>query len=243
METSTLERIFESFEKNYFTIPIWGICMIIALFIGLKNFRKDVIYILFLTYTVSGLLLIISCQYLIDIANISKDQKGTYVEQLNTLFQIIETFTYSFFFIAIFNDKRIKIILISICILVIFAYILSLLISPRIENNVQFMRKSNSLIISIEFSLLLILSLYYYYFLLNKKSQAIQPINEIPSFWIVSGIFFYSVISLPSLLLVDRMRVLYLPFYNIMFAIHYISLSILFLCIAKAFLCKKSLTK
>lgn len=93
-----------------------------------------------------------------------------------------------------------------------------------------------------EFFLLLFLCLIYLYESFTEKILESRPLKITPSFFIIAGLFFYIMISLPLLLIGDKLFSFSHHLYYLMFSIHYFSISILFLCLAKAFTCKTPLT-
>ena len=92
-----------------------------------------------------------------------------------------------------------------------------------------------------EFLILLLLCLIYFYELFDQKKQLL-PFKKTGSFLIVAGLFFYTLISLPFLLIGDKLVSYSKHLYHAMFSMHYFSIGVLFICLAKAFKCKTSLT-
>jgi len=85
------------------------------------------------------------------------------------------------------------------------------------------------------------LCLTYYLKLLIKKPAL--NLRQSPSFWIITGLFFYSLAITPFFMIITTDFIIdHAKIYHILFALHHISFSFLFIAIIKAFLCKKPLT-
>jgi hypothetical protein len=94
---------------------------------------------------------------------------------------------------------------------------------------------------ALEFIFLVPPCFVYFYELL--KNEPVVNLYQRPSFWIVTGILFYSVISIPYLL-IDRFvyNNQYEHRYLLDLAFFYIPISLNFIFLTRAFLCKKTLT-
>src|SRR5439155_26927368 len=101
-------------------------------------------------------------------------------------------------------------------------------------------RRHSFFINVIELFFLAFLCLAYFYELFTD----IPKINLIqrPSFFIISSTFFYSVLLIPFFLLAHDMLKMDRQFYDVLFACHYIVLTIVLLAISKALLCRKPIT-
>jgi hypothetical protein len=66
---------------------------------------------------------------------------------------------------------------------------------------------------------------------------------EQPSFWVVTGLFFFVVSTLPVTLLLNYLKQISYDLYAHFFSIIYLSYILLFIMICKAYLCKPILTK
>lgn len=93
----------------------------------------------------------------------------------------------------------------------------------------------------LEFILILPFCILYFIQVLDKISEL--NLAERPSFWIVTGIFFFSAISIPYYLLENFFLKSKFEFRYILSAtFYYLPFSINFIFLSKAFLCKKTLT-
>jgi len=242
MEKNGWERNIEFWERYYYLHPVWFCCMSIALIAGIRYYRNEKLNFHFLAYTIAGLLIFLATQVVINF--FSREQKTTklIIEISNVLFCTIEFLTFYIFFYQIFNFKYTKLIM-SICFVLLL--ILETLFFIKIQNTnfttTKIMRFSFYINVVEFFFLLLPCLLFFYNLLTRKKTESLNSIKS-PSFWITTGLFFYISISLPFLLIADTLLLIHRELYNAMFAIHFLSISILFLCIAKAFSCKAPLT-
>lgn len=242
MGKSFWDNLVHNLEKIYYTELIWLLAMIIALCIGIKNYRKEINYILLLLYVLFGIIFITSTIIIRNSLAIPRLNKPTITELLNMFFSLIEIsiFLYLFksFFVSKFEKKLILIIWIIDAL-----FILS--ISIYICSNEIYVRRIIELsmfVTSINFVILFFLSLFYFYKLLAGQIQQTCNLIYNPVFWVIGGLFFYALVSLPVLLLSSNIAMSNKSLYYILYSIHYISISILYLCIAKAFSCKAPIT-
>ena len=242
MGISFWDNLVLNLEKIYYTEIIWLIAMIIALYIGIKNCRKETNYILLLLYVLFGIIFITSTIIIRNSPVIPRLNKPPITELLNMFFSLIEIsiFLYLFhsFFVSKFENK-----LIFITWIIDALFILS--ISIYIYSNEIYVRRIielSMLVTSINFVILFFLSLFYFYKLLAGQIQQTGNLIYNPVFWIIGGLFFYALVSLPVLLLSSNIAMSNKSLYYILYSIHYISISILYLCIAKAFSCKAPIT-
>lgn len=242
MELSLWEKI----SSNYYTDLLWTICAIFTLSIGFKYYRKDRTYRFLLAYIFINSIILAIIVMFMKYFSIDLDSKGisTYklMEIMNTIFSAIEISTFFFFFKLVFNTKTTNqiinilwILFISLCIIFFF----------KIFNNKfstgEILR--NSFVVSIiELLLLVSFCIFYFYTLFTKEITNIARFNKSPSLWIITGLFIYCIISLPFFLIADNLYLTARNIFKIMHAIHYISISFLLLCIAKAFSCETTLT-
>lgn len=84
---------------------------------------------------------------------------------------------------------------------------------------------------------LLLIPIFTYFFEIFQNDP-IKDILHSPSILITSGLFFYCLATLPFLLISDSLIKLNNSLFLLMFSIHFLSLSFLFLTIIKAFICR-----
>lgn len=215
--------------------------MVIALIVGLKYYRRQKLRTFLLIYVGVGMLV----YWLFEIVTVKealKLRKRSQQEVLNVLFALVEFSVFSYFFSRILRSRLLKlsmffagIIFLLVCFLYAIAVFRSDLSSEEI---LRYSFRINVL----EFVFLFLACLLFFYELLNDNSHDKSRLAEHPSFWISSGVFFYSIVSLPYFLIADELFYYNKNVYTILVAVHYVSTSMLFLCLAKAFSCERSLT-
>ncbi len=241
MEKTAWEKVLEIWGRNFYAEPIWFFFMLIAIFIGLKFYRKEKTYFYFILYTISGLILFPSLLVIIGSNKFNSRQKTLFIETFNTIYSIIEIFTFYYYYYYIIKTKSI-LLLMKFCFLIVI--LLSIVFFLKLGDSEVLTSELNSfsfLINSTEFFFLLLPCLVYFYESFNLKINFIKPLKEIPSFWVSTGLFFYITVSLPLLLIGNNLISYNLNIFDIMFSLHYLSLSILFICLSKAFSCKTPL--
>jgi len=159
-------------------------------------------------------------------------------ETKEVLFAIIEFSCFSYFmFKALKQHSRKLIKLFS----VFFSLSVLLFIQKIvIGSSASEIRHFSFIVSSTEMGLLLIPCLIYLYELLKEKTE--ENLFQKPSFWIVSGLFIYSVIIIPFSLVADKFVKTNDRIIKIGFTMHLISFSLLFLALIKAFSLKKTLS-
>ena len=244
MEKGICEKLFTAWANMYYTGPLMFFCSLFALIIGIKFYRKEKSYNLFITYTISTIILVnIGMDFVKHCFSIEKISGAIILESGNTLFALVEFSIFIYFFKMVLHGKLISK---SISIIWIAFIILSMVFFSKITETNITKSEINMLSFSIniiEFFILILFCLIYFYQLLTNEYHKLSLLTDSPSFWIISGIFFYCIVSLPFLFISDILLNRFRTLYFIVASIHYISLSILFLCLAKSFSCKKMLTK
>ena len=235
-----MEDLNEVWSKTYYIKPVLLVCILIAFFIGIKFYKKEKSHLLFLIYALFSFITLL----ILDISTIKNglSHKAHWVitETGNTILEISEFLIFFYYFLKILNIKLVKVLLkilvLPFITLTVFFFVK--IFDPNFSQNqiCAFSFKINVL----EFFLLLFPCLIFFYNLFSKEAS--QTLRKSPSFWIITGIFFYCITSLPFLLVGDNLAFNNRELYDLMFAIHYTSLALLFLALAKAFQCKKSLT-
>ncbi len=243
MEKGFWEKIQQNFNTIHYTSLLWMLCSLFAILIGLKYYQREKTYHLFLLFCLTSLIITNPISFAIEtVFQMNKFGARVYEEVLNTLFALIEA---TAFFSLLKKKLQIKNInlLVKVLWLILFFLCTFFFLSIATQN----ITKKQILIFSfyitcVEFFMLLPLCLLYFYQLLFKENKINISLKNSPSFWIISGLFFYCSVSLPFLLLGNKLLSMNQNLYLLLWSIHYISISILLLCIAKAFSCKAPLT-
>jgi len=243
MEKNGWERIMDDSEALFYTNFLWLFCSLVTVIFGIKYYRNEKINHYLLIYSVVSLFMM---NIALDIINFTYFSKRTpskiFYESINTLFALIEITCFTFFFRNLLSGKVTKQLIrgfesffIAICLFFLFSLI-------KVDLSILGIKQISYLINIIEFFFLLLLCLLYFYRLLSKENNTYISFNNSPSIWITCGLFLYCSVSLPFLLIAPTLFIKLKDFYFIMGSIHYIGISILLLCIAKAFSCKAPLT-
>jgi len=240
MGNNLLDKVLHNWAKTYYIIPFWYGCSFFALITGLRNYKRERIYFLFIFYTVVNLVCLIIWDY--STAQIANNAERTItLEVVNTFFTLFEVSIFAYFFNAVINSKYarlfLKIALLAVYTLSSIFFILTITSQFTEGRMMTFSYRVN---IS-EFLILLLLCLIYFYELFDQKRQ-LPHFKKTASFLIVTGLFFYTLISFPFLLIGDKLASYSKHLYYVMFSMHYLSIGVLFICLAKAFKCKTSLT-
>ena len=239
MDNSFFERLFSDWSKVYFTEPLACIMSLITIILGIKNYRKDNVYTLFILYAVSCFLLL-SFVYIIRIVlPLPTKNKSIFTETGNTLFELTERFVFYYFFLNIIKSNFIQLTMkLSFVVFLFFVILFFIKINDQNFTKNEVLRLS-TLIGSIKFFMMLLPIFTYFFELVG--SDPIKDILDSPSLWITSGLFLYCLVTLPFLLISDSLGKSNRSLYLLMFSIHYLSLSFLLLIIIKAFACRRPL--
>lgn len=212
---------------------------LLAIVIGIIYVRKQKIGLLFLLYLGFDFLILNVDIFLISFLERTDKLAFKFVVIGNSLISAVELFIYNYFFYKVIQNKRIRFALK----LTSFSFTLLLILTLF---NIQFgllwtTGYSTKVLSSIGFIFLLIPCSVFYFEIINIKSGI--NLQDRPSFWITTGIFFYAMISIPYYL-VDMyfLREQYEYRTALSVALFIIPFSINFLFLIKAFVCKRSLT-
>jgi len=212
MDDSFFKKLFFDWSKVYYTTPIVIVCSFLAIVFGIKYYQKEKTHILFIIYSISTFLLFLLAESFTIISLKTSRNKAAIIETGNILFEFIELSVFYYFFLQIINSNVVRLIM-----------------------------KSSFIVFLILVILFFLIPIFTYFFELFTK----DPVNDIfysPSLWITSGLFLYCLSTLPFLLISDSLGTSNRSLYFLMFSIHFLSLSLLFLTIIKAFTCKKPIT-
>lgn len=233
------ERLIDGWARFYYSPIIMFATEAFALFTAIKYARNSTTGRLFLAYITFDSLIYISDDILGSMSNISLHYYNQFLNYTNTAIGIVELVTYFYFFYKVLSGKRIRR---AIVVLGAFYLILSLIYLTTqfsfFTTNISYVTYA---LTALEFIFLVPFCLIFYNQLLNIATKA--KMLERPSFWIVTGIFFYSSISIPCYLLTSYMILNYKQYFHLITTIlFYIPFTINFLFLSKAFLCKRPLT-
>lgn len=235
------EKMWNSFERRYYAEPLLWIVELIAILVGLLAVSKQRIGIYFIVYIISDFLIFSLGFYLLYYSDINLKYTNQFILQSNIIISLIELAVYSYFFKSILisesQKKFIKPIFITFCVLSALSLLLKSLMKQSFTYSFLIYNTSN-----VAFIFLIIFSSLYYKQILSSESTL--NLFSRPSFWIVTGIFFYSFISIPYNILGNYLiKSKYEYTYLLDALLFFFPFTLNFLFLIKAFLCKRPLTK
>jgi len=223
-------------QSDYLDLFLWP-CIIIALCIEIRFLRETKAILPLFLYTVATFLF-----YIISYIPVFRRQASTdfFFEGLNISFALIEYSLFYFYFkrvlSSIFTKVFMPYFIIPFTLTIAIYYYRGIFISDADI----IVKKIPDFFISLELLLLAIPCFIYYYELLKMKRMTNLTAN--PSFWIVTGLLFYSITIIPFFIISRELQHSKETLYRAAYALHYILFGFLFLAITRAILCKKPLT-
>jgi len=231
------ETILLDLEKRFYIELIMWIVELLAIILGIIYVRQQTLGKLFLLYLVVDFIILnigIYLQYFFKKTILT----SSFINYTNTLISLIELFIYYHYFKIVIENQKTKVLLNTLSI--VYISIIFLFVTNNfkfVSHNLAYLSYSIS---AIGFAFLLFPCALYFFELMNKNS--VESLLEKPSFWIVTGVFFYSIISIPYYLL-DNLLNTNRSTYRIMLSaiFFYFPFTLNFVFLIKAFLCRKPL--
>jgi hypothetical protein len=219
MNGEIIHKVIATWKVDYFTVPYILLCNLTALFFFQIFYKKDKINSLLYIYIVSSLLLFTygTLQSIRYFGNAF--QNHTIFESVNVLFQMLEYgILLKILYSVVKNQKRKKILVLSSFLFLfgLFFFFYVLCSSPH---NILEIRSSSNIISAISFTSFLLGCLLYYFDLFDDKCG--ESLLKRPAFWIVTGIFFYSLYSLPFVIVTETFRSINKNYLNLAITMHY----------------------
>jgi len=231
-------KVIQQLQRTYYSQLLMLCVELTAVIIGLMYVRKDKTGRFFIAYIAFDFCILLTDLFF-TASGISKKFVSEFVNITNTLIAFVELLVYFYYFDKILEGRKIKKILALLAI--IYSTIVMIFLATRfsfITNRYGYVAYITG---AIEFVFLLFPCVYY--FLQLFKTNSPLQLNERPSFWIVTGIFFFSLISIPYYLLNKYfISTKYESKAIIDAGLYYIPFTANFIFLIKAFLCKKPLT-
>jgi len=234
-----LERLIEYLQERYYLELIMFLTELTALVIGCIYVRKNRVGQFFIFYIAFDLGIWITGFYLDINQDLSKKSISNFVDYTNTLVAFAELLIYYYFFSKVLSGIRIRNL---IKLLTVFY---SLLVIIYITTKFSFFTSRigylSNLMGVIEFLFLLPPCFVFFYQLITNRSRL--KLFERPSFWIITGIFLYSLLSIPFYLVDRYIFINNLDIKKIIGSVFfYVPFTLNFAFLSKAFLCKRTLT-
>ncbi|HMT74874.1 MAG TPA: hypothetical protein PKA77_12460 [Chitinophagaceae bacterium] len=233
------ERLLNELSENYYSQVFLFVAEVMALVLGILYARKYKAGRLFIFYIAFDLAIMVIDWFLIAFPFYPKKIISLFAYITNTLVALVELGVYFYFFSLVITRKDIKktlLLLFAFFFLIVLVYILTRFHFLSIRY-----RYMSYIIGALEFLLLIFPCIVYFRQALNNATS--MSIIEKPSFWIVTGIFIFSTISIPAYLILSYIAV-YKNILSPLFSatLYYVPFAINFLFLSKAFLCRKPLT-
>jgi hypothetical protein len=234
------EKMFAEWHKGYYSELFMFICELTAIILGLIYKRKDRIARFFIFYIILDITILVIDQYIIYLSGLDRKKAGLFVNILNSFVFLIELLVYFFFFQKALQSLLIKKTL-SILRLVFIGLTSLYLLHTIIYNTTRIGSFDTYTLGVIEFFFLIVPCLFYFAELFSKPSE--RKLLNRPSFWIATGIFFYSFISIPYFFIVNYLfKSKYHYIFELDALLFCLPFGISFLFLSKAFTLKTELT-
>lgn len=233
------KQLLSSWKETYYAIPLLILVELFALCYIILYARKDKLNKFFLFYVLFEFIIQVSDNIIFSI----NDHHLTILTQFqnitNILIAITELLVYNYFFLKFFQNRKYSILLKSFSILYIFLSAIYIIFEITHHSLLAFYW--GNLLGGLEFILLIAPCLLYYRQLFRGEFSI--TLTQRPSFWIVTGMFFFAVISIPFYLLNAYIAKANEEYWHLTLALlYYPPFTINFIFLIKAFSCKKPLT-
>lgn len=214
-------------SETFYTQPLTLLCAVIAFVIGLihRNRFRELKFMF--VYSLSSILQILSLYYDVYF------QLGHNISIMTVnLFIIVESSVFFVFFRNIIKSRSVR-MFIDFIFLMFATYVVLVWSSTK-----AFYKDPTRIYLP---ESLCILSFCFLYFFELFKLPAKPNLLQNPSFWITIGCLFYFSCTIPLFFLDTILD--FFPNYNSFYSINYLAYSVLFLLIAKSYLCNPLLAK
>jgi hypothetical protein len=234
-----MERLINEFEKLYYTPLLMFVSEFIALLLAIIFIKREKIGRAFIFYIGFDFLVLTIGMLIIVHKEFNPNFLAHFVSITNVLIAMIELLAYYYFFKQVLLSKNVKSLMNLLAVL--FAIGVIIYVGIRVPNFQHRDKYMSDVIGAVEFIFLLPPAVQYYFQLLNTTSSI--NLFDRPSFWIVTGIFLYALVSIPYYLLQYYLRSNFKQFANPLHAAFYfIPFTLNFIFFIRAVLCKKPLT-
>jgi hypothetical protein len=231
-----MQGLFNQFSSQYYSGLIVLVMAISGLSISIIRKKEHYSLRLFPFYFIAYIILtLIFYINVISYINSPSNQNiSIMVTGSDYIFTLIEFLIFMHFFYNIINStskKRLIALLITLFLLVYISYLANDLILYR---NIK--TDTVTIVYTLESAVLLIPSIFYYFQVFTNPPTI--NLRKESSFWVVTGIFFSMICSLPYCIIENYLRKINSSLYVQLFAILYILYCLLFLMIIRAYLCQ-----
>jgi hypothetical protein len=226
-----MENLVRYFQETYFLDPIFFCTCILCFMLSIKLNYKHKTLRIFQVYFGAFVIDKISNYYFGFASNSITDRR--FDNLVDYFFTILEFSCFAYFIRSNIHtaSKRTIIFWISI-----FFYTIALfLMSYCLRNNGYVNQKSNNILYAIQATCLLILCIIYF---VQSFKAAPRNLKQDPSFWIVVGLTFFTLSTLPFTILLNFLLDNYRATYNSLFSIFFVFYIFLFATVIRGYLCE-----
>jgi hypothetical protein len=233
-----LHKLIVRWESRFYTEPFMALCEITALVVGLVYLRHDKYGKLFILFIGIDFLILLLDFYHVARIDVKSHLSIKFLAITNPIISLLELAVYYYYGLKIISLNSLRLYL-----KISFPVFLVLLIL-FLTNSLDFLNIKHSVLSyfigALEFLLLVPLCCVYY---LELFKRPVHTLFDHPSFWIITGIFLYSCISIPFYLFMHFIRIDNYREYMFLSALLFdLPFAINFLFLSRAFICKKPLT-
>jgi hypothetical protein len=234
------EKMFAQWQKVYYGDPFMFVCELTAIVLGIIYQRKNRIGQFFILYTVFDISVLILDEYIANFSNFTRIENSFFIYISNSLVFVFELLVYFFFFQKTIQNSLIKKIM-PVLGLIFIALTSIYLLHTIIYRELKMGFIDMNYLGVIEFFFLIVPCIFYFAELFTKQSE--KKLLQRPSFWIATGIFFYSFISIPFFFINDYLATSKYEYrYELVALLFCLPFGISFLFLSKAFTLKTELT-
>lgn len=232
-----LANVLEFSRFNYYTPLIVFASQLFALVSALRGkVDRDRVWLILFTYIIISVLLLLGSYWVH--MNIDGLQSTRIFETMNICFEAVEVMIFTTYFYFILKRTRIVFFHLFLAfgfmvLVFIQAYQFNFLITD--EARLATLSTYNA---AIGLSIISFQCLSYYHQLFTDAPT--KNLFSSSSFYITTSLFFYCITVIPFFLIAENLKTDYGPVYRIIYSLHYITFSLLFILIARSFLCRST---
>jgi hypothetical protein len=225
------DGIWQFYDKMYYTPLFLLAAAIIALALELKvkkriNFQNIVLRIYIIVFIFVWIITELSPGL------INSENRKLFLVDTNVAFALFELFCFFAYFNFQYPSRTFKWLCYSFILLFQVILLQYLLHRSQIDK----LERYADTLISFELFAITICCFRHFYLLLVRSQN--KALVTIPSFWVTTGLFFYALVSVPFFLISTYVSEINMHVYRILFSLHYFLMTIFFIGIAKAALCR-----
>lgn len=234
-----INEVLEFLREGYYSNALMIFTEATALVLGLIYVRKQLVGRLLVFYIIFDLSVLLIDLFLFATPYVNRTIIYKFANTTNTIIAATELFVYFYFFSEVLVNKKLNKLFIFLFLLYLMIVVSFAVTGLRFITS-RFSYLSN-IISATELLMLIPFCILYYKQVLTQVAS--EPLTAKPSFWIVTGIFLFSILSLPSFLITSYIHKSgYSVLKPTISAFLYIPFAFNFIFLSKAFLCKKNLT-